>query len=842
MRGIILRKTFKQQLFSVLSFFITLGMLYIIPNTVSAATFEDKLPEPELITLQDPTAENSGKGYIPSPLKVKRSDSLYKYILYKSSTLPEKYDLRDYGSVTSVKDQGQIGDCWTFSTYGSLESVIRKQSQKVYDFSEINMAVHNGETTPDEGGNNHIAAAYLTSWKGPVLESDDPYPYPADIGHIIERNGIAPSYHVQDIIFLPSRQHGLDNSEIKNAIINYGAVSSSYYDNSSYYIDKGQAAYCNPDVKTGNHAITIIGWDDNFSKDNFKTPAPGDGAFLIKNSWGSQWGDSGYFYISYYDVSLGYDTNAVFNGIESSLNYKDMYSYYDKTMYSYYNGLEFAGNRYTAKDDESISAVGLYTYSQDVYYEIWVDKITNGQVNDPTEMVATGSFEQGGYHTVNLPSKININTGEEFMVWIKLEGDKLVGYTNSTLAKGRSYYRYYGRTYDSNMIFGINVYTEYNDNNNIATFKDANLEVAIRRNLGKASEDAITLEEMRSIQKLNVGFSNITNLSGLEFAENLQSLDVSYNNIISLEPLKNLRKLNFLDISNNSVKDISSLRELNSLEILYMQENFISDISPLSNLNNLKWVDFAANFVRDISAMGKLYNLEYVNFQSNVVTYISAFETLAANYTSRYIEIYMDGNYIDFSTDSEATRILKVLNSKNFYCSGTTLQKSGLKIVSINGNMYYRYRELDLGEKIVLEFNEAIGLKSNAKELVSLEGYYSAIRYKIDIAVFDKTLIITPLESTVDEPYLNLRINHGAIYNLSNEAITNQGEVLDFSMNYKYYGDLDNNDIVDISDLEVLDSSYNENINSSENWEPSKDLNKDGIIDIFDIVAMSWYI
>lgn len=88
--------------------------------------------------------------------------------------MPKQYDLRDYGYVTPVRNQGSLGTCWTFSTYGSLESTVKRLGGEEYDFSEIHMAVHNGVTKPNEGGNNYIASAYLVSGKGPILETQIP--------------------------------------------------------------------------------------------------------------------------------------------------------------------------------------------------------------------------------------------------------------------------------------------------------------------------------------------------------------------------------------------------------------------------------------------------------------------------------------------------------------------------------------------------------------------------------------------------------------------------------------------------------------------------------------------
>lgn len=379
----------------------------------------------------------SGTGYKPSPVDLSGLASSEGRLLLgaSGSDLPAVYDLRKEGKVTAVKNQGKDGSCWAFSSIASLESYILGKEGKSYDFSENNMKnlvsknySQGFDLTPEDGGNAFISTAYLSRWSGPVNESEDPYTDSSSYSP----TGLSVQKHVQEALFLPKRTEPLDNEVLKNAILEYGAVYTTIYWNPGYYQQRNYA-YRYPGNLSVNHAVTIVGWDDSFDRNSFTQIPPGDGAFIVKNSWGDTWGEDGYFYISYYDTKLGYNENAAFTA-ESQNNYDHVYQYdpLGWIVSKEYEGslVAWGGNVFSSERNETLRAIGFYTTDLNTAYEIYVYKNpVSGPVNSGQGYLVqeSGRYSFPGYHTHVLSSAVPIHAGERFSIVIRFANPSAPG-------------------------------------------------------------------------------------------------------------------------------------------------------------------------------------------------------------------------------------------------------------------------------------------------------------------------------------------------------------------------------------------------------------------------------
>ena len=329
----------------------------------------------------------------------------------EAADFPERYDSRDYGKAPDVRNQGSLGTCWAVASVSALEASLLPEEH--LRFSADHLSLQNGYAkSQDDGGAYTMTMAYLTSWKGPVLAEDDPY------GDGYSPEGLSPVKHVQEIRILK------DSTSIKEAVRAYGAVQTSLYmdvqkDYSSVYYNERTASYCYPKKEAPNHDILIIGWDDTYPASGFTYHVKGNGAYICQNSWGSEFGDGGMFYISYYDTNIG-THNVVYTGIEDSDNYDHIYQsdlcgwvgqlgYNKESIYG--------ANVYTAESNQNLTAASFYATGKDSEYQLYVVKNFEDESSlSNMTPVASGKLSNAGYYTIPFDKQIALDAGERYAV------------------------------------------------------------------------------------------------------------------------------------------------------------------------------------------------------------------------------------------------------------------------------------------------------------------------------------------------------------------------------------------------------------------------------------------
>lgn len=336
----------------------------------------------------------------------------------ETSILPPQYDLRDRQRAPRVKNQGSFGTCWAFAALSAMESALLPE--EVQEFSPDHMSIRNSFVLEQaDGGEYTMGMAYLTAWQGPVYEKDDPY------GDGTSPEDLKPVKHVQEVQLID----GKDFEKIKESVFKYGGVQTAIYSaltssqTYSPYYNLEKSAYCYMGAEKPNHEIMIIGWDDNYPKENFNLEVEGDGAFLCQNSWGEAFGENGVFYVSYYDVNIGIH-NVAYTGIEEADNYdriyqSDLCGWVGQLGYN--KDSVYGANVYTAQSEETLRAAGFYATGKETSYELYIVKdFENTDSLQKRISVATGSVANAGYYTIKFNQDIQVEPGERYAVVLKI--------------------------------------------------------------------------------------------------------------------------------------------------------------------------------------------------------------------------------------------------------------------------------------------------------------------------------------------------------------------------------------------------------------------------------------
>ncbi|MDR0519718.1 MAG: lectin like domain-containing protein [Clostridiales Family XIII bacterium] len=405
---------------------------------------------------------------------------------------PQKRDQSPASSpVFPTRDQGAFGTCWAFASLASAQgslvlgglsasSASNYLSPYHLTFSAYNpytfaAAVNENDRDVNTfakaalngGGNADIAASALSKWFGPLPEYKYAYPTTGNPSAITELSQLRlSSYHLQYSLDFPypnDKKTGVVNgkgaasiiysqlSAIKYALYTYGPMATSYYATGTYrqtgetYGDpaNGSTTYYQTAKGYANHGVTLVGWNDDIPAAAFDNgsgiqPA-GNGAFLIQNSWGGSWGDGGgFFWISYYDPSIGISTHLSLDNVS---NYDNIY-YWDDLGHAgakYYNLSWYTGNRidymanvFTAADRASantIGAAGVYASSPGTSFAVSVYK--NPPAGKPSgglplkigpggSTVVYSKAMFTGYNTIVFANPQHLEAGDTFAVVVQV--------------------------------------------------------------------------------------------------------------------------------------------------------------------------------------------------------------------------------------------------------------------------------------------------------------------------------------------------------------------------------------------------------------------------------------
>ena len=371
-------------------------------------------------------------------------------IFADTADIPSKYDMREHGAITSVKNQSGHGTCWAHSSAAAAETDIIGVMPDV-DLSEMHTAFYSyagsGQIEPPSddinellnfGGNSATVVNLWSQWIGPEFESVMPYNdisalRDADYEVGIKNTGV---FHLENAVLMDYDKDRSNfnevNTFIKRSVMEGHGVDASFCANSEKYYDSVYASSnCKKSPRFANHAVVIAGWDDSYPAAKFKVKPEGDGAWLVKNSWGSDYGKDGYIWISYYDHSIceftTYDMGDRKNydkihQVDSFVPVQTLAAGEDEA------GLEngcpsYMANIFQYNSPHQVEAISTYFMNPSTDYEITVYK----DLADPADpssgtpsSVTKGHSDLTGYFTIDLDEPVPIGKDQKFSVVVKI--------------------------------------------------------------------------------------------------------------------------------------------------------------------------------------------------------------------------------------------------------------------------------------------------------------------------------------------------------------------------------------------------------------------------------------
>jgi len=405
------------------------------------------------------TSLSSSTGFIPPPMDLSHLTGQKKPDSFVFQATPSSWDWRTQGKVTPVGDQGGCGACYAFASIGNIESKMLIDDAGTYDFSENNAKECNWHETADINGGsscsggNYFITANLFSKKGTVLESCDPY-----VGSDVDCKSTCP-YQKTLLDWRIICGNVMPSTNVLKAYIQtYGPVYTSIYagvpgtswgeEFGSY--DGSYTLYYDGPWQP-NHAVLIVGWDDTLIH------AGGSGGWIVKNSWGIDWGgtcgygsEKGYFTIDYLSASIGMYSSFMYDwqDYDSSggIMYYDEGGWWDSWGWGEGYPTAWGLCRFIPTSDTEVTRVEFWTTDVTTDIDIYIyDDFDGTALSNPLAQKLNNSFSEAGYHSVALDLPLAVTGGDDVIAVVRFTNSS-VGYpipidtANPSHETGRTYY------------------------------------------------------------------------------------------------------------------------------------------------------------------------------------------------------------------------------------------------------------------------------------------------------------------------------------------------------------------------------------------------------------------
>jgi C1A family cysteine protease len=365
----------------------------------------------------------SRTGFVPPPgdfshLRARVPSSL--------TSLPPRYDWRNAGVITGVRDQGNCGCCYAIAALGNFETAILIDGGGLWDFSVNNVkecdwwALNTGLASCS-GGNASMVASFL-SQKGIALESCDPFvaqnrtckddcPYYFTLTGWLQISGdqVAPTSAIKDYVY--------NNGPMFVAMVAANGLGwpteFSQYDGSYalYYDGPGSL----------DHAVLIVGWDDTLSH------AGGQGAWIVKNSWGTDWGEDGFFYIAYGSAQIGAYASSIYDwepyASDGAILFHDDAGFMGTTL-GYGANTAWALAKFVPQEPVHIERVEFWSTDAATDVDVYIyDGFSGLTLAGLLTSELNSTVEGYGYHSVQLSSPIDVSATNDIYVVVKITND-----------------------------------------------------------------------------------------------------------------------------------------------------------------------------------------------------------------------------------------------------------------------------------------------------------------------------------------------------------------------------------------------------------------------------------